>query len=417
MSQLGFELPDDVPSGRVYGSDASTSDNGPRRLSLARLAVELARSVSSIGVVTTIGEINRPSRGQTGRVWFTLKERSTQIRVSVSAARARSAMIQAGEQVEITGSIVWLADRGEAQLEAISITPVGEGAIAARIAATRELLRAQGILDRPRRPLPLLPKLVGVICGTDAAVRHDIESVVVARFAGYPMRFLETTVQGPVAVDSIVNAIGVLDRDDSVDVIILARGGGDATALLPFSDEAVCRAIAACHKPVVSAIGHDADRPLSDEVADLRCGTPSIAAAAVIPSYGQLLADLNDQMAYASSIAQRVVTRLESQLDRLDPRAVVVRTAERKSHQLAMLETRMVGCHPKRSVVQSELRLQLLHSKLNLLSPQNVLDRGYAIVSDHRGAVRDASSIAADDVLRVVVSKGTFAVQVVEESS
>jgi len=424
VSQLGFELPDGSYGDHVdNGSIPTSSDSAnsgldePRRLSLARLAVELARSVSTIGMVTTVGEVNRPSRGQTGRIWFTLKERSTQIRVSVSAARARGQIIEAGEQVEITGTIVWLGERGEAQLEAMSIVPVGAGAIAARILATRRQLAAEGILDRPRRAIPLLPQMVGVVCGTDAAVRHDIESVVVSRFAGYPVRFLETTVQGPMAVDSIIRALDVLDRDASVSVIILARGGGDATALLPFSDEAVCRAIAACTKPVVSAIGHDADRPLSDEVADLRCGTPSIAAATVIPDYRALVADLDGQIAYAANIAERRLTRHDTQLERLDPRVVVRNMVERKSHQLTMATSRLAGRHPGERLANATKNLDLLMSKSQLLSPQHVLNRGYAIVKAGALAVRDPSDVTDGQQLDVVVARGSLSVIVQKEAT
>ena len=123
-----------------------------------------------------------------------------------------------------------------------------------------------------------MPRAIGVLCGTDAAVRKDIESVVAARFPGYPLAIEETTVSGPGAALCIIEALARLARRPGVDVVVLARGGGDATALLPWSDEELCRAVAACPVPVVSAIGHEADRPLCDEVADLRCGTPSIAA-------------------------------------------------------------------------------------------------------------------------------------------
>src|SRR5947209_11723721 len=119
------------------------------------------------------------------------------------------------------------------------------------VAGARRRLAADGLLDRPRRSLPILPTTIGVICGSDAAVRADIESVVAVRFPGYPVEFVEVTVSGPGAVDAITGAMGWLDGRPEVEVIILARGGGDATQLLPFSDETLCRAVGACATPVV----------------------------------------------------------------------------------------------------------------------------------------------------------------------
>src|SRR5206468_1303393 len=127
---------------------------------------------------------------------------------------------------------------------------------------------------------------------SDAAVRADIESVVAVRFPGYPVEFAEVTVSGPGAVDAICGALVWLDERPDVDVIVLARGGGDATQLLPFSDETLCRALCAASTPVVAAIGHEGDRPLCDEVADARFGTPSLAAGAVVPSRAELEAEL-----------------------------------------------------------------------------------------------------------------------------
>ena len=198
------------------------------------------------------------------------------------------------------GTLVWGNDRGQLLLEAEEVTPIGEGAVAAMIAETRSRLAAEGLLDRPRKSIPRLPRVIGVLCGADAAVRKDIESVVAARFPGYPLAVEETTVSGPGAAVSIIDALQRLSLRPEVDVVVLARGGGDATALLPWSDEELCRAVAACPLPVVSAIGHESDRPLCDEVADQRFGTPSMAAHAVVPDREGLREDLVRLLAIAS---------------------------------------------------------------------------------------------------------------------
>ena len=189
-----------------------------------------------------------------------------------------------GERVSVTGILRYQSEWGQLQFEAEEVVPVGAGAVAAAIADARSRLAAAGLLDRARRAIPRLPEVIGVVCGSEAAVRADIESVVAIRFPGYPMEFAEVQVSGPGAAEAVMRRAARLRRPAEIEVIVLARGGGDATQLLTFSDEELCRAIGLAATPVVSAIGHEGDRPLCDEVADLRCGTPSIAAAAVVPS-------------------------------------------------------------------------------------------------------------------------------------
>ncbi|MGH9103999.1 MAG: exodeoxyribonuclease VII large subunit, partial [Acidimicrobiales bacterium] len=236
-----------------------------RQLSLTRLSSEIARAAGDIGRVAVEGEVVRPRQGSSGRVYFTLRDRVAQLGVACPAGRRSRCRVVHGERVRVTGRLCWTPDRGQMELRAEEVEPVGEGAIAAALADIRARLRAEGVLDRARRPLPLLPGLVGVVCGAEAAVRADIESVVAARFPGYPLRFLETLVSGPGAAAAIQSSLERLDADPEVEVILLARGGGDAAALLPFSDEELCRAVAAARAVVVSAIGHDGDRPVCDD--------------------------------------------------------------------------------------------------------------------------------------------------------
>ncbi|MGH9075042.1 MAG: exodeoxyribonuclease VII large subunit, partial [Acidimicrobiales bacterium] len=270
---------------QLFSSDATV-----RRLSLVRLSAEIARSVAVIGRVVVEGEVVKPAVRPSGRIFFVLRDRAAQVNVVCPPSRARRCRVVHGERVEVTATLTWATDRGSLHLVAEEVVPVGAGAIAAALEDTRRRLAADGLLTRPRRAVPRLPRLIGVVCGSDAAVRADIESVVAARFPGYPLLFQEATVTGPGAAQSILAGLRALEARPDVDVVILARGGGDASALFPFSDEELCRAMCASAKPVVSAIGHDRDRPLCDEVADLRCGTPSLAATAVVPDRAVLQA-------------------------------------------------------------------------------------------------------------------------------
>ncbi|MDP9072946.1 MAG: exodeoxyribonuclease VII large subunit, partial [Actinomycetota bacterium] len=249
---------------------ASSQPAAPRKVTLIRLAGEIARSLAAVGRLSVEGEVHRPRRVAGGRVYFTLRDRAAQISVMCPQGRAARCRTVDGERVCVVGAMARFNERGDVQLVAEEVTPVGDGAVAAMIAEARRRLEADGLLDRPRRAIPRLPEVIGVVCGSEAAIRKDIESVVAARFPGYPMRVVETVVSGPGAAISIMDALDDLVAMAGVEVIVRARGGGDATQLLPFSDEDLCRALCRCPVPVVSAIGHDGDHPLCDEVADLR---------------------------------------------------------------------------------------------------------------------------------------------------
>src|SRR3984957_18466872 len=277
------------------------SDTAPRQVTLIRLAGEMARALGAVGRIAVEGEVYRPTTSRGGWVFFPLRDRASQIDVKVPSSNVRRSRTVSGERVCVVGSLQWANDRGQLHLVAEEVTPVGEGAIAELIAETRRRLAAEGLLDRPRRPLPVLPAAIGVVCGTDAAVRKDIESVAAARFPGYPLHFEETTVSGPGAAVAIVDALHAVVTRPGVEVVILARGGGDGPSLLPWSTEGVCRAVVDCPVPVVSAIGHEGDRPLCDEVADLRYGTPSMAAGAIVPDRAALTATLQGLLVRAAA--------------------------------------------------------------------------------------------------------------------
>ncbi len=397
-----------------------------RQVSLTRLVGELARAIAEVGKVVVEGEVHRPTTSGANRTYFVLRDRGVQLSVAVPASRQRSCRVREGERVAVTGVIEMQPDRGQMQLIAQEVQPVGAGAIAAMIAESRERLRRDGLLDRERRRVPLLPGVIGVVCGTEAAVQKDIESVVAARFPGYPLRFCHVSLTGPGAVDSIVTGMALLAGEVGVDVIVLARGGGDSTQLLPFSDEALCRAVAACPLPVVSAIGHDGDRPLCDEVADLRAGTPSIAAALVVPDRRALLANLDALSARADIAAQRAVergaTRMESiswrtaldrridrsteRLTRVDWSRAVARLGERSTHRLASVDWNR-GIDVR--VRQASSQLGSVFARVEALSPARVLERGYAIVRTAEGSVvRDAASITAGAAVHIAVASGAF---------
>ena len=416
----------------LFGDETART---PRAVTLVRLAGEIARGLGAIGRVSVEGEVHRPTVSRGGWTYFTLRDRAAQLAVVVPAAKARHSRAVAGERVRVTGAMQWSADRGQAQLVADEVVPVGEGAIAALLVETRRLLEHEGLLGRDKRPVPILPRLIAVVCGSDAAVRKDIESVVSARFAGYPVHFQETTVSGPGASVSIVEAIREAVAVPGVEVVILARGGGDAPSLLPWSSEEVCRAVAGCPVPVVSAIGHEGDRPLCDEVADLRCGTPSLAATAVVPDRVSLVAALDGMLGLAASAAAEVLDMAARRLDSAQPRHALDTGLERASSRLLRAGQRFADCHPARRIEACRHRLVATDSRrpigeilgraagrlaaegrhLKALSPHRTLERGYAVVTGPSGDVlRSATDVRVGDGIAVRLSRGIIRADVTQ---
>ena len=375
---------------------------------MVRLAAEIARAVVAVGKVSVEGEVHRPNRRANGRVFFTLRDRAAQLSVTVPPAKLARCRVVAGERVLVSGTLSWFTDWGQLLFVADEVTPVGEGAVAAAIAEARRRLDADGLLARRRRPIPRLPRVIGVVCGTDAAVRADIESVVAARFPGYPVEFREVTVQGPGAVDAVTEALVAFDARPDVEVIVLARGGGDAVSLLPFSDEQLCRAVAAAKTAVVSAIGHEGDRPLVDEVADLRAGTPSLAASAVVPDRDALEAEIDALVARAGLVAADRVAVARRRLDAIDAgqsvRTGLGRAGERLDRQVGRLEL----LHPSRLLAAATTRLAGQLAQMDALSPVRVLERGYAVVrlTGTGEVVRYAGQVRPGDELAVQLAAG-----------
>ncbi len=409
-----------------------------RKVTLVRLAAEIARCVASVGPVVVEGEVYRPTTTKGGWVYLTLRDRAAQIDVKVPAAVARKYKPSAGERVEVAATLQWSNDRGQLALLAEAVTPVGAGAIAALIEATRAALAADGLLGRTRRAIPALPSAIGVVCGADAAVRRDIESVVAERCPGYPLVFFETTVSGPTASCGIVEGIRTLSSDPRVEVIVLARGGGDAPSLLPWSTEEVCRAAAACPVPIVSAIGHESDRPLCDEVADLRCSTPSLAATAVVPDVAGLARRVDEALKRAAGAAEQAVGRAERRLEAVQTRRAITGRLDQTAFRLERTTIRLGGCHPRTALRFAEDRLAATPWRRHVgealgraagrldsdvrhlwaLSPQRTLERGYAVVTGPNGTVvRRAGDLSPGDGIGIRLAEGSLAATVTTPGS
>jgi exodeoxyribonuclease VII large subunit len=336
------------------------------------------------------------------------------LRVNCSSSLVHSAPVKLTEGVQV---VVWAKPqfdprRGSFSLRLKAIRAVGLGELLARIEMLRKVLDAEGLFDpRLKRRLPFLPNQVGLITGRASAAERDVTSVASARWPAVRFAIRNTAVQGPTAVAQIVEALRDLDGDPEVDVIVIARGGGSVEDLLPFSDETLCRAIAACRTPVVSAVGHEPDNPLCDLVADLRAATPTDAAKKVVPDTAAELARVAE-LRHRSARALRnwvgreahMLSQLRSRPALADPiRMVTERVAETERARGAARRdiTRLVS-------VETE-RVGHLAARLATLGPAATLARGYAVVQrvDGSAAVLRSTADAPDGTsLRIRLSDG-----------
>jgi exodeoxyribonuclease VII large subunit len=293
-----------------------------------------------------------------------------------------------GDRVHVFGRPELWAHRGAFQLRALTIEPVGLGAVLAGLERLKRKLAADGLFDDARkRPLPVLPRRVGLLTGNEAAAKKDFLTAVQTRFPAVSVVVAETLVQGAQAPARIAAALAALCREPGVDVIVVSRGGGSFEDLLPFSDEGLVRAVAACPVPVISAVGHEQDTPLIDLVADARASTPTAAARLVVPDEGELRERLAGLRA---TLSREFGTRLER------ARRDLARDRERLTRGPALLLER------KRAALDATA------GRLRALSPRATLTRGYAIVRGPGGIARESASLDAGDHVEVELAAGGF---------
>ncbi|HEY1318129.1 MAG TPA: exodeoxyribonuclease VII large subunit [Gaiella sp.] len=358
-----------------------------------RLAGYVGR-VRDVWVEGEVAELRRNPAWAT--VFLTLKDSRTGACLSATMQRGRFDRIEPplaeGERVQANGGLQVYEARGELSFRAATIERVGAGDHAARLAELRRKLAAEGLFapERKRR-LPRFPRAIGLLTGADAAARGDVIAAVTTRYPAVRLVVAETRVQGPYAVGAITATLARLAACDGVDVVILARGGGSFEDLLPFSDERVVRAVAACPVPVVSAVGHEQDEPLCDLAADVRAPTPTAAARLVVPDLDELQAGLG---------------RARQRLD-----AGARRALERDRSRLARGRERLTGA-PGLLLERRRAALDRAHARLQALSPRATLARGYAIVRTGDGVLREAAAVAEGARIDVELERGALGARV-----
>jgi exodeoxyribonuclease VII large subunit len=373
----------------------------------------------TVWVEGEVTELRRHERWAT--VFFTLKDPADGSCVGVSMARGKFDALRLdladGERVHVFGRPELFEQRADFKLRALTIERFGVGAHLATLERLKARLAAEGLFaDARKRPLPFLPRRIGVVTGNDAAAKRDVVTTIRSRFPAASVLVAETYVQGPRAAGEIVTAIGALCEEADVDVIVLTRGGGSFEDLLPFSDERVVRAVAGCRVPVVSAVGHEQDTPLCDLAADVRASTPTAAGKLVVPELTELWGRLDRAR---DALSRNVRRSLERDRQRLARSAERLRAGPRIAAQRE--ELRLERAHerlrraPLLAVERKRAALGNSAAKLAALSPLQTLRRGYAIVRTEPGdVVVSAADVAAGAHVDVTLAQGGFGARVEE---
>ncbi|KXK61794.1 exodeoxyribonuclease VII large subunit [Micromonospora rosaria] len=377
--------------------------------------------IARLGWVWVDGQVAQISRRPgASTVFLTLRDPAADLSLTVTTNRdvldAGAPELREGARVVVHAKPEFYAARGTLSLRADEIRQVGLGELLARLEKLKKLLAAEGLFDRARkRRLPFLPGRIGLITGRASAAERDVLTNARRRWPAVEFRTVNVAVQGAGAVAQIVDALKVLDADPGVEVIVLARGGGSIEDLLPFSDEALCRAVFACRTPVVSAIGHETDTPLVDYVADVRASTPTDAAKRVVPDLTEEVRLIGQARSRLERAVRNLVDRERHRLDLLRSRPVLARPqvmVDQRTTEVAALRQRAGRCLDHRlAAAGNDLRHTL--ARLRALSPAATLDRGYAIVQRGDGqVVRAAGDVDPGDHLRVRLAEGDLAVTV-----
>ncbi|MGH3371878.1 MAG: exodeoxyribonuclease VII large subunit [Nocardioidaceae bacterium] len=390
-----------------------------------QIASAISGWIDRLGAVWVEGQIAQMNRRQgMNTVFLTLRDTVADISIQVTCSRqvfdSLNPPVVEGASVVILAKPSFYPNRGTLSLYASDIRMVGLGELLARLERRRQLLAAEGLFDRElKRRLPFLPRVIGLVTGDRSAAERDVLENARRRWPAVQFRVRHASMQGTNAAREVIEAIGALDRDPEVDVIVVARGGGAVEDLLPFSDEGLVRAVHACRTAVVSAIGHEPDTPLLDLVADVRASTPTDAAKLVVPDVAEEVDRVTRLRDHGRSLLTAWLVQQQHQLDAVRARPSLANPRSglddrsREVEELCARTRRTI--HHQLDRAHNDLQHQL--ARVRGLSPLATLERGYAVVQDRSGhVVASSSRVRPGDDLRVRVHDGRFDVQVTAAS-
>jgi len=369
--------------------------------------------VERLGPIWIEGEISELNERSGMMAFMRLRDPSVDMSISVMCHKSVIAAVKPlpdNARIVMYAKPSWYTKNGSLSFSAREIRQVGVGELLARLEALKNLLAGEGLFNADRKvALPLLPKVIGLICGRNTDAEKDVVENAKRRWPSVQFEIREVTVQGAAAVSEVSEALRELEANPDVEVIIITRGGGSFEDLLPFSDEGLVRLAASCNTPIVSAIGHEKDSPLLDLVADYRASTPTDAAKRVVP-------DIAEEIAMIEALRDRarrtLVNRLDLELTRItnfknrpvmkDPHVLITTRAE----IIAGLRDRSNRSFGS-SLKLAKEELKQVKARVRALSPQSTLDRGYSVVQLPDGQiVTDPKRLKTGDELRLRLAKG-----------
>ena len=373
--------------------------------------------LSKLGAVWIEGELSEVTvRPGAPMVFMRLRDTSADMSLSIMCHKSVLEAVQPLPQnarVIMHSKVSWYAKNGSLSLSVKEIRQVGVGELLARLELLKSTLAAEGLFDIDRKkPLPFLPKKVGLICGRNSDAEKDVIENAKRRWPSVQFELREVAVQGAAAVVEVSQALVELDTNPDVDVIIITRGGGSFEDLLPFSDESLVRLVANAQTPIVSAIGHEKDAPLLDLVADYRASTPTDAGKRVVP-------DVLEEMTKIRNLQDRAARHLGKFIEFENHRLENFRTRPIFRDPFSMITLRRDAINALRArsmqstghrIILAQEELTTLRTQVRTLSPQATLDRGYAVVLTQEGSiVRKAASLKTGQKIAIRVAQGVVA--------
>jgi len=386
--------------------------------SVSTMIGEYIGRLGMIWVEGQLAEVN-PRKGLT---YLSLRDTDRDVSLSLYVAtgvmESLATTVEQGSRVLVQVKADWWAKRGSLQFKVLQMRAVGIGELMARLEALRNLLAAEGLFNEDRKkPLPFLPRRIGLICGQASDAMHDVIENAKRRWPDVQFEVREVAVQGVNCVRQVSGALTELDAISDIDVIVIARGGGAFEDLLPFSDESLIRVVAGIDTPVVAAIGHEEDRPLIDYVADYRASTPTDAARKIVPDVLQEISDIRNARARIQSLISAGVAKLEQQLALTRSRPALASPAtlitQRLNENAALRSTMHVKV---RNFIELEgAHLNGTNATLRALSPQGTLERGFSIVRNASNQIiKSAANAKSGDELRIKFAEGELVTRVEE---
>lgn len=366
------------------------------------------------------GQVSNYSRSGAGHIYFTLKDDRSQIQVIMfrSSAAGLRFVLKDGEEVLVQGRLNLYPARGQYQINANKVEPLGIGALQRAFEDLKQQLADEGLFaEHHKKPLPVFPLKIGVITSATGAAFQDICQQLRKRYPLAEVLLHPTLVQGDGAAEGIVHALQAMNQRDDIDVLIVGRGGGSIEDLWAFNEEVVARAIFASAIPVVSAVGHETDFTIADMVADHRAPTPSAAVEHIVPDQTELLTQLKGYDAWLRRIINDRFDALKTRLQDLETRLSPTRRKDAIYQLHQTLDNLDVACRSAvgQKLADGERDLHTLAQRLNALSPLATLERGYSISRKTDGAVlTSAEQVSIGDRVEIQLADGHLACRVEE---